>query len=168
MKKLMLLTSIFMILTVQAQIRRSPVRRTQPSAPISKPALSSQSPIFLSRKDSASIDEMVREPPAFSYGSSINIWFARDNGLIREIGVTGHGDSPTCRWVSGQVMGLFLEKQTEIDDLFVAGAAHIVDRADQENRQRLENDATVKDYLSTVKDYRAADFLVKNYEANPA
>jgi hypothetical protein len=81
---------------------------------------------------------MVNEPPTFSYGSSINVWLVTDEeDDIREVGVTGHGDSPTCRRVSGQVMSMFMGKEREPDDLFVAGAAHMVDRGDDREKLRL-------------------------------
>jgi hypothetical protein len=115
----------------------------------------------LARQGAASLGEMMSEPPAFSYGSSINVWIVKDEARkIREIAVTGHGDSPTCRRVSGQVMSMFLEKHKEPGDLFVAGAAHMVDRGSTERRQQLEELPVVKDYRKAFKDYTNAKVLV--------
>src|SRR5205085_8304975 len=106
-----------------------------PSASQRQPAPSLPPPVFLSRRGTATINEMMIQPPAFSYGSSINVWVLKDDsGQTREIAVTGHGDSPTCRRVSGQVMSMFLEKHKEPEDLFVAGAAHLVDHSDRSRR----------------------------------
>jgi len=138
--------------------RRTPVA---PAGVAHRAAPTYPAPAFLSRRGAASISEMVSEPPAFSYGSSINVWLVTDEGGdIREVGVSGHGDSPTCRRVSGQVMGMFMGKEREPDDLFVAGAAHMVDRGDNKTRLRLAELPVVKEYIKAKGDMGALEVLL--------
>jgi hypothetical protein len=109
------------------------------------------------------------QPPAFSYGSSINVWlFEDEKKQTREIAVTGHGDAPTCRRVSGQVMTMFLEKNREPDDLFVAGAAHLIDRGDPSNRLLLTKRESVKKYINALKELWVTEMLVDVREESPA
>jgi hypothetical protein len=90
---------------------------------------------------------MMLEPPSFIYGSSITLWTVRDDdNQIREIMVTGHADSTTCRRVSGLVMGSFLEKNRESEDFFVAGAAHLVDSGSAQQRAELLKLPEVDEY----------------------
>jgi hypothetical protein len=105
---------------------------------------------------------MMVQPPAFSYGSSINIWLFKDKShQTREIAVTGHADSATCRRVSGQVMSLFLEKNTEPEDLFVAGAANMVDRGDPAKKQGLLKQKSVEEYLDAQDQLWAAELALQ-------
>lgn len=178
MRRLLTLTLILSLSSVpsQAQATRRQRSRTHPrhTAGISKessppaPSTPDAAPIFLSRQGAASIGEMMNEPPTFSYGSSINIWLITDDeDTIREIAVTGHGDSPTCRRISGKVMGMFLDKQREPDDLFVAGAAHMTDRGNEARRRKLEESASVKAYLQAEHDLQAARVNVRLYDETP-
>jgi hypothetical protein len=104
---------------------------------------------------------MMIQPPAFSYGSSINVWILKDQAnKTREIAVTGHADSATCRRVSGQVMSLFLKKEREPEDLFVAGAAHLVDHGDQGIRELLLRHKSVREFVAAQRELWAADAAV--------
>lgn len=127
-----------------------------------------RSPVFLSRQGAASIGEMMNEPPTFSYGSSINIWLVTDKeDAVREVALTGHGDTVTCRRVSGKVMGMFLDKQREPDDLFVAGAAHMTDRGNAARRRKLEQVDSVKAYLRAERELQAARVALLLVETTP-
>src|ERR1041384_7517175 len=116
MKKLLIvsLLVLFCLDFASNDVSAQGKRRPAPA----RPAFSGQStvpvypaPVFLSRTGPAPIGEMMSQPPTFSYGSSINIWFVTDKQeRLREVAVTGHADSPTCRRVSGQVMSMFLKK----------------------------------------------------------
>jgi tetratricopeptide (TPR) repeat protein len=143
-------------------IRRPAAQRPAPPVESARPVPARPTPTFLSRRGAASISEMVSEPPTFSYGSSINVWLLTgEDGQIREVGVTGHGDSPTCRRVSGQVMGMFIGKEREPDDLFVAGAAHMVDRGDKEAKLRLEELPVVQEYIKVKDEFDSKEALLE-------
>lgn len=170
MRKALALILILTFSSVYGQTPRSrsragrlPAHRPLPGR-AQEARLATPAPIFLARQEGASINEMMLQPPAFSYGSSINIWLMTDKDKqIREISVTGHGDSPTCRRVSGMVMSTFFEKYREPDDLFVAGAAHLVNRGDPTRREALEDDPDVKAYIDAEKRASVANILVKIY-----
>jgi hypothetical protein len=176
MKKLLALTLVFAFCTVHAQTsRRRATKSTRrntsasPTAPPSPAVPSIQVPVFLTRSGPATINELMIQPPAFSYGSSINIWLLVDeNNRTREIAVTGHGDSPTCRRVSGQVMTMFLEKNREPEDFFVAGAAHLIDRGDTSKRGLLMERESVKKYIDAQKELWVTEMLVGLREESPA
>ncbi len=178
MKKLLALTLILVFSTAHAQTPRARRPRPRPNRPASSavpapggtrtatPAI--QTPVFLTRSGAATIREMMIQPPAFSYGSSINVWLLKDRlGRTREIAVTGHGDSATCRRVSGQVMTMFLEKNKEPEDLFVAGAAHLVDRGDSAKRKLLQEKASVKNFIEAQRQLWLTQMLVNLREDAP-
>ena len=178
MQKLLIFTLVLSLSStpLQAQATRKQSGGTHPrsSTGISKqrfppaPATSGTAPVFLSRQGPASISEMMNAPPTFSYGSSINVWLVTDHkNIIREVAVTGHGDSATCRRVSGRVMSMFLDKQREPDDLFVAGAAHMTDRGNEARKRKLEELDSVKVYLLAEEELRAARVNVRVYEETP-
>lgn len=158
MRRLFALLLLLAVGNVYAQVprpahrpRRTPSRRPA-AAPTSAAKALLPAPTFLARQGAASLNEMMVQPPAFSYGSSINIWVVRDGqgekSTIREVAVTGHADSPTCRHVSGMVMSTFLErKRREPDDLFVAGAAHLVNQGDRARQEELEKNPKVQAYI---------------------
>jgi hypothetical protein len=178
---LMLTVALSGLHALPALAQRRPVRRTTPRPTVAQPAPATApvppqsaypQPVFLSRKGAASLGEMMSQPSAFSYGSSINVWLVADDNAdgkmqIREVGVTGHGDSPTCRHVSAQVLGMLIDKNRETEDLFVAGAAHLVDSGDPAQRAALEEDETVRAYLSEKDDLDYAKALVELYERAP-
>lgn len=172
MKKLLALILIFAFGVANAQTprRRSTLPARHTAATPAAPATPSvQAPVFLMRSGPATIKELIIQPPTFSYGSSINVWLLQDEeGRTREIAVTGHGDSPTCRRVSGQVMTMFLEKNREPEDLFVAGAAHLIDRGDSIKRLNLMERESVKKYIEAQKQLWLTEMLVKLREESPA
>jgi len=173
MKKLLALTLVFAFGAANAQTpgRRHPTRPTQRASapPAAAPAPSVQAPVFLMRSGPATIKELMIQPPTFAYGSSINVWLLEDEeGRTREIAVTGHGDSPTCRRVSAQVMTMFLEKNREPEDLFVAGAAHLIDRGDSSKRLLLMQRDSVKKYIEAQRQLWVTEVLVKVREESPA
>lgn len=171
MKKLLALTLVCAFGVAHAQTPRRrptpPARRT-PAAPAAPAAPSVKAPVFLTRSGPATIKELMIQPPAFSYGSSINVWLFVDEKLrTREIAVTGHGDSPTCRRVSGQVMTMFLEKNREPEDLFVAGAAHLIDRGDSSKRLLLMERESVKKYIDAQRELWVAETFAGLREESP-
>lgn len=153
MKKVIFLILVLALSNVNAQVRRgnrtTSLRRNPPPASTLEATAPTafRAPIFLKRQGPASIEEMMLEPPTFNYGSSINVWLAKNNlGEIREVAVTGHGDSATCRRVSAQVMAMLMGKTELPEDLFVAGAAHIIDKGDNEKKLKLEKLEIVEEY----------------------
>lgn len=127
-----------------------------------------QPPVFLSRSGPATIKEMMIQPPAFSYGSSINVWLLEDRfGQTREVAVTGHGDSATCRRVSSQVITMFVKKNPEAEDLFVAGAAHLVDHGNSSNKVQLEERESVKNFIEARRQLWLTQMLVNLREDSP-
>jgi hypothetical protein len=170
MKKLLALALVLTFGSAHAQTPRTRARRAATAPASATPAAPSiQTPVFLLRDGAATIREMMIQPPAFSYGSSINVWLLKDeDGRTREIAVTGHGDSPTCRRVSGQVMTMFLEKNREPEDLFVAGAAHLVDRGDYSKRELLGQRESVRKFVEAQGQLWATQMLVNLREEAPA
>ena len=178
MKKLLALALIFAFGTAHAQTSRAQRQRSRTARPergatpapggtrTAAPAI--QTPVFLTRNGPATIKEMMIQPPAFSYGSSINVWLLKDSlRRTREIAVTGHGDSATCRRVSGQVMTMFLKKNKEPEDLFVAGAAHLVDRGNFARREQLEAQESVKNFIEAQRQLWMTQMLVNLREEAP-
>jgi hypothetical protein len=108
MKKFLALAIALCLTTASAQTTRRKKIGMKGRSVTAKPSAQETStplPIFLARRGPATITEMMIQPPAFSYGSSINVWILKDKAdEMREIAVTGHADSATCRRVSGQVM----------------------------------------------------------------
>ncbi|HEX8290958.1 MAG TPA: hypothetical protein VF570_04330, partial [Pyrinomonadaceae bacterium] len=170
MKKLLALALVFAFGTAHAQTarRRAPRRPTPAAAGVAPAAPSPRAPVFLTRSGPATINELMIQPPAFSYGSSINVWLLVDERMqTREIAVTGHGDSPTCRRVSGQVMTMFLEKNREPEDLFVAGAAHLVDRGDSSKQRALMERPSVQQYIDAQRQLWVTQMVVGLREETP-
>lgn len=177
MRKLLALILVLIISNAHAQspksrarMRRAPAQNSvQNGLQSAKPM--SPAPVFLARQGAASINEMMVQPPTFNYGSSINIWVIVEgegkDKKIREIEVTGHGDSPTCRRVSGMIMNMLLDKFREPDDMFVAGAAHLIDRGNASRREILENDPDVQHYLETKSNLILQGILAQTYRKTP-
>lgn len=140
-------------------------RRGTPTKELAPRAPATPLPVFVGRRGVATINEMMMQPPAFSYGSSINVWVLKDEfRQIREIAVTGHADSSTCRRVSSQVMSLFFDKEKEPEDLFVAGAAHLVDHGNLGKREALLKQTIVKEFVAAQREQWAAELIVKLLE----
>jgi hypothetical protein len=144
------------------RVRGVPAKHLMPTAP------ATSAPIFLRRRGVATINEMMIQPPAFSYGSSINIWILKDkSGRTREIAETGHADSATCRRVSSQLMSLFLEKNKEAEDLVVAGASHFVDHGELGITDVLLKQPRVQEFISAQRELWAAEQVVRLLEDSP-
>lgn len=142
--------------------RGVPAKDLMPTAP------ASSAPVFLGRRGVATINEMMIQPPAFSYGSSINIWILKDkSGRTREIAETGHADSATCRRVSSQLISLFLEKNKEAEDLVVAGASHFVDHGELGIAEELLKQPRVQEFLSAQRELWAAEQVVSLLKDSP-
>lgn len=98
-------------------------------------------------KEPISFAEMLEEPPSFIYGSSIHVWIYTDNdGIVREIAVTGHADSRTCGLMTGLFFNTYLNKYTEPDDFFVAGAGRLVNTMDKWKLKDMEKNSMIKEY----------------------
>jgi hypothetical protein len=174
MKKFLALIVALSLTSASAQTHRGRRGQTssrgrgataQKTAPIPQTPL----PVFLSRRGAATINEMMIQPPAFSYGSSINVWLLKDRtNKTREIAVTGHADSATCRRVSGQVMSLFMDKTKEPEDLFVAGAALLVDRGNENKREESLMKKSVQDFIKAEEELWAATEVLKIKMKSPA
>jgi hypothetical protein len=85
-------------------------------------------PRFLRRRGSASLSEMMQQPPTNIYGSSINLFVYSNvqDGGIAEVVVTGHADSLTCSQISGAVMGTLLSKRASADEFTIAGTGRVL------------------------------------------
>lgn len=169
MKKLIAVVLVLAFSVAAAQHPRRPgrnqsanLRRGTSAKDVAPRALATPPPAFLGRRGVATINEMMIQPPTFSYGSSINVWVLKDESKqIREIAVTGHADSATSRRVSSQVMSLFFDKRHEPEDLFVAGAAHLVDHGDLGDREAWLAEPSVKKFVAAQLDLWEAESVAR-------
>ena len=118
-------------------------------------------PTFLNRDGAASLAEMIAEPPAFIFGSSIDVWVYYDEKRApREIAVTGHADSETCRKMSRLLFNTLLQKQTAPQDVLVAGAGWLVNDDKEETRKDLEGKPDVQAWLEAQEQHARAKILL--------
>lgn len=106
------------------------------------------SPDFHRRSQSASLSEMMQEPPSSVYGSTINVFFFRDEvGRMREITISGHADSLTCASASGAFADALLSSGSSVDDFLLAGAGRMAIPAPTPERlEALESDSKVREF----------------------
>jgi tetratricopeptide (TPR) repeat protein len=110
-------------------------------------------PTFARQSGGTPFAQALAEPASFIYGSSIHLWVYRDSdGKIREVAVTGHADSPTCREMTARIFNTYLEKEDEPEDLFVAGAARLVQKQDKGLLEKLRTDPGVQAYRKAETD----------------
>jgi hypothetical protein len=83
-------------------------------------------PRFSARTDSASLSEMMQQPPTNIYGSSINVFvYESADNRIAEIAVTGHADSLTCGQTSGAILDSLLAKRAITGEFLLAGSGRL-------------------------------------------
>jgi len=102
-------------------------------------------PKFLKRSGSASLSEMLQQPPTSIYGSSINVFAYMDNNGIAEIDVAGHADARTCSQASGLLANTLLTKGSTQGDFLLAGSSHIIGSTAEDSSEI--NDPDVKRWL---------------------
>jgi hypothetical protein len=84
-----------------------------------------QPPEFLRRRGSASLSEMLQQPPTSIFGSSINVFAFEDESGVAEISIAGHADSRTCSAASGIVANTLLDKGAAGREFLLAGAGRL-------------------------------------------
>lgn len=83
-------------------------------------------PEFHRRSTSATLAEMLQEPPTTAYGSTINVFLFRDEAKrLREITIAGHADSLTCRETSGAFAGALIDAGGVRGNFLIAGAGRM-------------------------------------------
>jgi hypothetical protein len=119
----------------------------------------SAAPMFVPLHGLSEFGETLEAPPSSVYGSSIHVWIYRgDDNQVREIAVTGHANGPTCREMTARVFNTYLEKQEDGDDLFVAGAARLINSVDRASINALASDPAVVSYLTLRKNLEFLKF----------
>jgi len=130
--------------------------------------LNNRIPKFRNKNQPLSFAEMIEEPPSYIYGSSIDIWsyYDSENEIVREIGVTGHADSRTCRITSGLFFNTYLQKYADENDFFVAGAGRLVNQIDKSITEQLEKHESVVEYNEKKGQKQLAEFMLNMVSEN--
>lgn len=107
-------------------------------------------PSFHQRSRSASLSEMLQEPPTSVYGSTIDVFlYADDDGNLREITIAGHADSLTCGATSGAFAGALIDARDGPENFVIAGAGRMsVPLIDENRRTALLETVEVTEYKS--------------------
>lgn len=132
------------------------------------------SPEFRRRKSSATLSEMLTEPPTSIYGSTINVFaFRDDRGSLRELTVAGHADSATCSEFSGEFSKAMLNSPWRDGDFMLAGAGRMTVPEPGISALLSELEPTVAEYKTlaqtlTLKQWQVAQGEIDAEEAAAA
>jgi hypothetical protein len=107
-------------------------------------------PNFHRRSTSATLSEMLQEPPTNIYGSTINVFLYRNEaGNLREITIAGHADSLTCRETSGAFAGALIDAGGTRENFLIAGAGRMaIPDADRDRAAALAGNEDAAKYIS--------------------
>lgn len=122
---------------------------------------SEPSPSFFRANYTPSMPELLAEPPSNIYGSTIHVWYFRDQaGQLREIAVTGHAESRTCQRMSSLFFNSYFAKSPSDGDFFVAGAGRLVNDPDTTQMNQLRQNPVVAQYEATEKESRVNKIML--------